>query len=129
MTAPIATDGGTTIETASATAVPLTVEDIHADAEGNDRENLNDEYIILGNDGDEPIDLSGWTISDEAGHTYTVPDGVSLTPGETLTLHTGSGTNTETDLYWDSGSPVWNNGGDTIIITNSEGEEVLRENY
>lgn len=129
MTAPIATDGGTIIETASATAVPLTVEGIHADAEGNDRENLNDEYIIFRNDGDEPIDLSGWTVSDESGHTYTVPDGVSLVPSETVTLHTGSGTNTETDLYWDSGTPIWNNGGDTIIITNSRGEEVLRESY
>jgi competence protein ComEC len=117
------TDGGT------ATAGSLVLEAINADAEGDDRENLNDEYIVLGNDGDSTIDLSGYTISDEVGQTYTVPDGVTLAPGETITLHTGSGTDTETDLYWGSGSPIWNNGGDTVTITTADGEEVLSEAY
>jgi len=108
---------------------PLTVATINADASGNDRDNLNDEYIVLENTGDSQVDLSGWTIRDEAGATYTVPQDVVLDPGATVTLHTGSGPDTDTDLYWGSSSPVWNNGGDTIIITTADREVVLEETY
>jgi competence protein ComEC len=44
-------------------------------------------------------------------------------------LHTGSGTDTATDLYWDAGRPVWNNDGDTVTVTTSEGEVVIEEAY
>ena len=129
VTEPVAPDGGTPSATTSPSTGGLTVEQINADAEGDDRENLNDEYVVFRNSGDRLIDLSGWTVSDEAGRIYTVPDGVTAAPDETITLHTGSGTDTATDLYWGAGSPVWNNAGDTVIITNSQGEEVLRESY
>lgn len=43
---------------------------INADAAGNNGENLNDEYIVIGNTGDQSIDLSGWTVEDEAAHSW-----------------------------------------------------------
>jgi competence protein ComEC len=46
-----------------------------------------------------------------------------------VTLHTGSGTSTTTELYWGSGSPIWNNDGDTVIVSNANGERVLEETY
>ncbi|MBX0297213.1 lamin tail domain-containing protein [Haloarcula nitratireducens] len=120
---PITTDGGTT------TSPSLSLADVHADAEGDDRSNLNDEYIVLRNDGQTAIDMSGWTVADEAGHSYTIPEGMTLEAGSTITLHTGSGQNTATDLYWNAGSPVWNNGGDTVIVTTASGERILEESY
>ena len=117
------TDGGTP------SGDQLAVEEINADAEGNDQDNLNDEYVVFRNDGTTTLDLSGWTVSDEAGATYTVPDGYSIGAGETVTLYTGSGTNTDTELYWRSGSPIWNNAGDTVTVRNSEGDIVLEETY
>lgn len=116
------TDGGTG-------AGELDVVEIHADADGDDRENLNDEYVVFQNVGDEPLDLGGWTVEDEVGQAYTFPGGYTLAAGAEVTLRTGSGTNTETDLYWDSGSPIWNNGGDTVIVSNTEGDVVLSEEY
>ena len=107
----------------------LTIAEIHADAAGDDRNNLNDEYVVFENAGTDTLDLSGWTIEDEAGQRYTVPDGFELAAGETATLHTGSGTSTPTELYWGSGSPIWNNDGDTVIVTNANGERVLAESY
>jgi micrococcal nuclease len=104
------------------------VADIHADAEGNDHENLNDEYIVLRNTGDSAIDMSGWRLSDEADHTYTFPS-FTLDAGTTVTIYTGSGTNTESELYWGSSSAVWNNGGDTIIVTTDDGETVINYEY
>ena len=121
-TTPVATDGGTSDDA-------LVLEDINADAEGDDRENLNDEYVVFRNSGSEQLDLSGWTIEDEAGKTYTVPDEYTLGAGETVTLYTGAGTNTEDALYWDAGSPVWNNAGDTVIVRNSDGDVVREETY
>jgi competence protein ComEC len=46
-----------------------------------------------------------------------------------VTLHTGTGTDSATDRYWGSGAPVWNNGGDTVVVTDDEGTVVLRETY
>ena len=120
----VATDGGT-----SSGDGELAVAIINADAEGDDRENLNDEYVIFRNDGDSSLELTGWTVSDEAGKTYQIPDGFTLDPGATVTLHTGSGTDAKTDLYWDAGRPVWNNDGDTVTVTTSEGEVVVEETY
>jgi competence protein ComEC len=120
--APTATDGGTP-------AGRLVVSEVNPDPDGPDREHLDDEYVVFENAGDEPLDLSGWTVEDEAGRTYTFPDGYVLDAGATVTLRTGTGTDTDVDLYWGSGSAIWNNGGDTVIVRNSDGDPVLRETY
>ena len=110
-------------------AAALEVATINADAEGDDGENLNDEYVVFENTGDEPVDLSGWTVEDEAAHSYEFPQGFTLDAGATVTLRTGSGTDTDTELYWGSGSPIWNNAGDTVILSNADGEHVLEVSY
>ncbi|WP_049936541.1 lamin tail domain-containing protein [Haloplanus natans] len=121
--APTVTDGGTR------TDGTLVVGEIVPDPDGSDRENLDDEYVVFENAGDEPLDLSGWTVEDGAGRTYTVPDGYVLDAGGTVTLRTGTGTDTDADMYWGSGSAIWNNDGDTVIVRNSDGDPVLRETY
>lgn len=81
----------------------LAITKIHADAPENDNENLNGEYVVFENIGSESVDLSGWTVSDEASHTHTFPSGTSLASGATVTLHTGSGADTTSDRYWGTG--------------------------
>ncbi|KAB1188479.1 MULTISPECIES: lamin tail domain-containing protein [Haloferax] len=100
-----------------------------ADAPGNDNDNLNGEYVTFRNDGDEALDLSGWTVSDAVGPTYTFADGTELDAGGTLTLHTGSGTDTADDVYWGRSSAVWNNGGDTVTVRDAAGRDVLSYTY
>lgn len=135
-TAPVTPDGGTTTlapttEPTMATggARPLSITTIHEDAEGNDNTNLNDEYVVFENTGNQSLDLTGWTVADEAGHTYTFPSGFTLDPSAQVTLHTGSDTDSGSELYWGAGSAVWNNGGDTIIVRNDSGSIVLQEDY
>ncbi|MDS0220198.1 lamin tail domain-containing protein [Haloarcula sp. S1AR25-5A] len=123
---PVATDGGTPTENTSG---DLVIDRVRADAAGDDRDNLNDEYVVFRNAGAEPLAMGGWTVADAAGHTYTVPDGFTLEPDDTVTLHTGSGTDTDTDLYWGSGRPIWNNGGDTVTVTDADNETVLERSY
>ncbi|WP_313692107.1 lamin tail domain-containing protein [Halorarum halobium] len=122
-------DSETTTTSTDDRTPALGVAEVHADADGNDNENLNDEYVIFENTGEEMLDLSGWQISDEAGHSYTVPDGFTMAPGERVTLHTGSGTDSSTDLYWGADSAIWNNGGDTVTVTDSNEQVVIEEEY
>jgi len=124
-------DGGEDAGGATATesAPGLGVAEIRADAPGNDNENLNDEYVVFRNAGDRSLDLSGWTVGDEADHTYTFPAGTELGPGETLTLHTGSGTDGDGQYYWGAGGAIWNNGGDTVFVRTADGELVTEETY
>jgi micrococcal nuclease len=117
---------GGRVGTASAA---LAVASIHADAAGDDRENLDDEYVVFLNEGEGTLSLSGWIVSDAAGATYTVPEGTELAPGERLTLHTGSGTDGDGVYYWDASRPVWNNGGDTITVVDDDGDLVLQRSY
>ena len=124
------TDADGSDETRSTdSAARLEVVTINADAEGDDGENLNDEYVAFENAGDEAVDLSGWTVEDEADHSYEFPQGFTLDADATVTLRTGSGADTDTDLYWGSGSPIWNNAGDTVILSNADGERVLEVSY
>lgn len=116
--------------TPTATTSPsgLALVEIHEDAAGNDNQNLNDEYLVFANRGDEALSLSGWTVTDAAGRDYTFGN-YTLAPGERVTLYTGSGTDTETARYWGAGGAVWNNDGDTVTVRTSGGDVALQRAY
>lgn len=104
----------------------------HWDAEGNDCDNLNDEYVTLRNSCPFACNLTGWTVKDESTRIYTFPSFV-LSAESTVKLYTGCGTNTNAELYWcsrgKSCNAIWNNGGDTLYLRNSEGELILSYSY
>jgi micrococcal nuclease len=114
--------------TASTTTDRLAVS-LVADAAGNDNENLNGEYVTIRNRGDDPLDISGWQVTDEAGKTYTFADGTTLADGATLRLYSGSGTDDGTAYYWGRSGAVWNNDGDTLRLLDAEGEVVVSLAY
>ncbi len=104
---------------------------VHADAPGDDNANLNGEWLDIRNTGDEPLDLSGWTVKDEsATHRHTFDEGTTVAAGATLRLHTGCGEDTATERYWCmTGSAVWNNSGDTAFLLDAEGRTVTTHAY
>ncbi len=81
---------------------------------------LQNEWVSVRNTGSAPVQLAGCTVSDAANHVYTFPSFV-LAAGATVTVHTGPGTNSATDLYWGLGSSVWNNTGDTATLKRPDG--------
>lgn len=103
-------------------------------AEGDDCYNLNGEYIVFKNSCPYSCDLKSWTVKDESSRDpYVFPDFI-LESGTMVTLYTGCGTNTNTQLYWCSSgyscNAIWNNnGGDTLYLRNSDGELVLSYSY
>ena len=117
-----------TTPTATTSPSGLALVEIHEDAAGNDNENLNDEYLVFANRGEEVLSLSGWTVTDAAGKEYTFRN-YSLAPGERVALYTGSGADTEIARYWGASGAVWNNGGDTVTVRASDGDVALQRAY
>jgi len=101
------------------------------DAPGDDIQNLNQEWIVIRNDGDRPVDLTGWGIKDEsAGNRYMFPDAFTLAPDESVTVRSGCGDDFGTELFWCSvGAAVWNNDGDTAFLIDSCGNTHATESY
>jgi len=109
------------------------ITNFHFNAAGNDNYNLNDEYVTFGNRCSYSIDMTGWTIKDEtASHIYILPP-FTFNAGATFTLYTGTGTNTNSALYWGRTSgnyaAIWNNNGDTLFLRDSNGNLVLTQSY
>jgi len=86
--------------------------------------NLKDEWVQVSNKGSSPVSLNGWKIEDDGSkHTYTFPS-YTLDSSSTVTVYTGEGINSATELYWGLGSPIWNNDGDTAYLYDANGKLV-----
>jgi hypothetical protein len=81
---------------------------------------LNAEYVVLKNTSRTSRSLRDWTLRDRSRHIYTIP-AFTLRGGKYVTIHTGSGTNTGSHLYWGSGAYIWNNSGDAASLRTSTG--------
>lgn len=116
----------TTPTTSGGSAAVVEVSALRIDADGNDNENKNDEWVEVTNRGPGPVDLTGWSIQDEgSNHTFRFPSGFVLDERATVRIHSGCGTATPTELFWcNSGSAVWNNDGDIASLLSSDGSVV-----
>lgn len=116
----------------------IAVDEIHYDAGGphvKDEDDLNDEYVIFQNHCDRPCDLSGWTVKDgmEKRVPYVFP-GYVMDASGTAILHSGPGTDSQEDFYWDSqqkpNPAIWNNlGGDTLYLRDANGIICVEYSY
>jgi len=87
-----------------------------------ERENLNGEWVEITNMGNSELSLAGWTLSDQQEHVYSFPEDFVLFAGESVKVHSGSGTDSSSDLYWNRNTPVWNNDGDVATLWDESGE-------
>lgn len=108
---------------------PLSLYGYNVDATGDDSKNLDGEWVELKNTSGGPLDLTGWTLSDSDSNTYTFPEGFTLPASESVTVHSGSGSDTTNHLYWGASQPVWQNGGDRIVVRNQQGQTVVYHVY
>lgn len=88
----------------------------------DDRSNrsLNKEWVEITNNTRRSMNLDGWTLSDEDGHTYTF-DHYRLEGRATVRIHTGIGRDSSSDLYQDRRAYVWDNRSDTATLRNDHG--------
>lgn len=93
---------------------------VEGDPPGPDEEDLEGESIELANHGDTPLDLTGWTLRDESTRNrYSFPSGFTLDPGQRVTITSGTG-----PLGFGTGTPIWNNSGDTAFLIDPDGRFV-----
>ena len=104
----------------------LAIDRIEADPPGDDTDDPNAEFVVVRNGGSDTLDLGGWGLKDlTATHRFDFPAGFVLAPGAAVTIHTGCGNATATDLFWcNQGSAVWNNDGDTAFLLDPNGNVV-----
>jgi LysM repeat protein len=69
------------------------------------------------------VRLTGWTLSNEKGDVYTFPD-FSLWGGGAINIHTTSGPNTITDLYWGQPQAMWT-AGEKATLKDSGGKVIV----
>jgi hypothetical protein len=86
---------------------------------------LETEYVLLRYVGDEPIDLTGWVLSDDSGHTFQFPP-LTLFPNGALEIHTAAGEDTPIALHWGREEPLWRSG-KQVLLFNPQG--VLHASY
>jgi hypothetical protein len=111
--------------------VNLVINEFHADPAGDisgdpngdgTRDSGQDEFVELVNSGSNDLDLSGWTLSDAVQLRHTFPEGSIVEAGCALVVFGGGapqgafgGALVKTAS---AGSVGFNNGGDTITVTN-----------
>lgn len=101
---------------------------INCDAEGDDRINLNGEYVIFKNNNNFDINLSIWTVKDLSTNIYDFGK-IIFKSGSNLILFSGKGSDSENKLYWNSTKPIWNNDHDTLYLRDADGLIVQLYNY
>ena len=111
---------------ASAAGHRIQVSEIYYNSPGPDtgsNSSLNAEWVRLYNTSGSRISLTGWTLRDTAGHVFKFA-AFTLDAHGYVRIHTGHGTRTQSDRYWDRGWYVWNNTGDTATLRDSSGGTV-----
>jgi hypothetical protein len=102
---------------------PVRFSGVQYDSPGSDtgsNRSLNGEWVKITNHASRAKVMTGWKLRDRTGYRYVFPT-FTLGAGRSVRVHTGSGTNTSTDLYWRLGTYVWNNTGDKATLKNRSG--------
>ncbi len=99
---------------------------VQYDSPGSDRgsnQSLNAEWVIIKNTGKKARKITGFTLKDDTGYTYTFAKR-TLKPGQSIKVHSGKGKDTKSNKYWGRGWYVWNNDGDTATLRTAKGTKV-----
>ncbi|MFF6998287.1 lamin tail domain-containing protein [Streptomyces sp. NPDC008313] len=109
----------------------VVISGVQYNAPGHDNHSnrsLNREWVDITNRGRHGVNLDGWTLQGEDGHTYTFHH-YRLGGRATVRVHTGFGHDNRHDVYQDSRHHVWGNHSDTATLRNDRGRVVDGESW
>ncbi|WAC04085.1 MAG: lamin tail domain-containing protein [Methanoregula sp.] len=114
--------------TVSTTTTPydVVISATQFNAPGDDRENLNGEYIRITNRGTGVVSMNGWTLSDRTGARPYIFPAFLLLPDSSVFVYTGTGAINDTALFMGQTAPVWGNNGDEAVLKDDRGNVVDR---
>lgn len=81
---------------------------------------LESEAVQIINNGNRPVNLLDWQLSDEDGNAYTFGQVTLYAEGAGLSIRTGAGNDAIYDLYWGLPASVWESG-ETVTLTDADG--------
>lgn len=93
----------------------VVIEDVVENVPGDDVQYEFGEHVVLRNTTDAAVDVTGWTIRDQAGNLLLIGDGYVIPAGGELRVYTGPGPNAP-DAYY--------NGFDRSFLNNTGGDAV-----
>ena len=85
---------------------------VEYDPPGND---LDGEYVEITNESLLPVDMTNWHLLDKAKNKFTFPL-FTLRKKSSVKIWTKDGQNDQTNLYWGSKKPIWNNDEDVAYL-------------
>lgn len=88
-----------------------------------------DERVGFKNTCSFPIRMDGFYLKDAGTTIYFFGNGTGVPASGTITVHSGCGKGSASDLYWCRKTPVWNNAGDRMFLRDSDGKLVLNHDY
>ena len=100
----------------------------HANAAGDDNENVNGEYLRICNISGKPADLGGHRLMDLSGTSHTLAS-VVIPPGHTVMVRSGRGQD-QTDpaeqlvIHLGSDTPLWNNTEEHVVLYDPRGRSI-----
>jgi len=85
---------------------------------------VEQERVVIANNGDRLADMAGWTLNDADGNSFPFPN-FRLWAGGNVTVHTrvGEDGNPPANFYWQKLVAIWTPG-ETVTLRNALGEEM-----
>ncbi|WP_406331285.1 lamin tail domain-containing protein [Streptomyces sp. NBC_00203] len=102
------------------------ISDVQYDVPGRNHDtnrSLNKEWVEITNNSRHGVNLDGWTLADEDGHTYTFHY-YRLAGRATVRVHTGEGRDSRSDLFQDRRHEFLDDHSDTATLRNDHGRFV-----
>jgi competence protein ComEC len=87
-----------------------------------------DEYVEIQNEESQPVQLQGWSLSDESNHIFTFPAFV-MQPSQICRIYTNENHPEWCGFNYGSGEAIWNNSGDTATLRDGQGNIVNQFPY
>ena len=86
-----------------------------------------DEFVEIGNQGDQPVQLQGWTIKDDQDHLFTFPQ-FTIQPDQVCRVYTNEvHSDTCGFSFGSAAAAVWNNDSDCATLEDDQG--ILLDQY
>jgi endonuclease YncB( thermonuclease family) len=82
---------------------------VNSDAEGIDADNLNGEWVRVGNDSGAAMAIGGWWIRDSGLRRFTFSRGTVVPAHGAVYVHVGKGKATASHKYWGLRTPIFVN--------------------
>lgn len=105
----------------------VTLESFHYNAKGDDTENLQDEFFVIKNNCENEIRAKDWKVRNTY-NTFRLPE-FSFASNQDLKIISGSGENSEKEIFLGTERPIWNNKGDVLYLKDGSGSVILSKSY